>query len=496
MKLKCYFKIAFLTTLFILPKATFASTSETNSVVKIYVTTNKMDYYRPWQSQGMSASVGSGAIIEGNKILTNAHVVADQTFIQVKKDGSPKKYTAKVIAVGHDCDLAVLTVEDLDFFNGVKPLRFGKLPDLQDSVTVLGYPQGGGKISITEGVVSRLEVTSYSQSSRKLLTVQIDAAINPGNSGGPVLKNGEIVGIAMQVFQSGQNIGYMIPVPIINHFFEDLKDGHYDEFPVLGIEFSNTENKTLRSFFDITKKEGGILISKVIPFSPASGEVEEGDVVLEIDGVPIGEDGTFHFRNNQRLTISYLITEKQVNDFIKLKVIRNGEVKNLNIRLESFVSLIPASHHFKDPRYYIYGGMVFTVLSMDLLHSWGKKWWEKAPSNFIHYFLGSGRYNVDSKKEIVILLHVLSDNLNVGYHGYGGSIVTKVNEKSFNSFKEFVLLLDEIKKVDEHTILETETFNKIILDNSNIDAVNSAIMLRNNIPSPYSSDVQNWLTSQ
>ena len=65
--------------------------SITDSVVKVFVTTNKMDYYRPWQSEGIMAAVGSGVIVEGNRILTNAHLVSDHTFIQVKKDTDPKK---------------------------------------------------------------------------------------------------------------------------------------------------------------------------------------------------------------------------------------------------------------------------------------------------------------------------------------------------------------------------------------------------------------------
>jgi len=131
-----------------------ADVSLVDSVVKVFVTSNPMDYYRPWQAKGIKAGGGSGTVIEGNRILTNAHVVSDHTFIQVKKEADPKKYTARLVAIGHDCDLALLEVDDPQFFENVKPLTFGELPQQQDSVTVIGYPEGGGKISITEGVVS------------------------------------------------------------------------------------------------------------------------------------------------------------------------------------------------------------------------------------------------------------------------------------------------------------------------------------------------------
>lgn len=467
--------------------------SLTGAVVKVFVTSNAMDYYRPWQSKGIKPSVGSGAIIKGNRILTNAHVVSNHTFIQVKKDSNPKKYTAKVIAIGHDCDLALLEVDDPHFFDDVVPLEFGELPKQQDNVIVIGYPQGGDKISITEGVVSRVEVTSYAQSSRQLLTVQIDAAINPGNSGGPVVQNGKLVGIAMQIFRAGQNIGYMIPTPIIEHFFKDLDDGQYEGFPILGIDFKNTENDSLRELYGINNEKGGVLISKVLPFSPASGLLEVEDIVLEINGVSIGEDGTFLFRGNERLSLTHLVTKEHIGDEIALKIMRDIKIEYINVRLFPFVTLVPHTHYFEKPPYYIYGGIVFTVLSTDLAHSWGNRWWEKAPLDLVYYSIGTGRLNINNKKEMVVLLNILPDDINVGYHGIGNDIVSKVNGKEFKSFKEFVSLVNEAKNNEKYTIIETEHKSRIILRNENIEKVNKEILKRNNIPYQFSPDVDGWL---
>ena len=467
--------------------------SLTDSVVKVFVTSNSMDYYRPWQSKGIEASGGSGAIIKGNRILTNAHVVSDHTFIQVKKDADPKKYSAKVVAIGHDCDLALLEVDDAHFFDNIVPLEFGDLPKQQDNVTVIGYPQGGGKISITKGVVSRVEVTSYAQSSRQLLTVQIDAAINPGNSGGPVVKDGKLVGIAMQVLQVGQNIGYMIPIPVIDHFFKDLSDGEYDGFPIIGINFTNTENTALREFYGITNQKGGVLVTKVLPYSPASGNLLTGDIILEISDIPIGEDGTFPFRGNERLSLTHLVNKEYVGEEIKLKIVRNQKVKDITLRLNSFVTLVPQSHYFKKPPYFIFGGLVFTVLSTDLVYSWGKDWWEKAPLDFAYYSIGTGQLNIKEKRDIVVLLNILPDDINVGYLGIGNNVVEKVNGVEFKSFKEFVLLVDSTKSKEKYTAIDLEETYRIILSNENIDEINKEILLRNNIPYQYSPDVSQWL---
>ena len=468
-----------------------AAVSLRDSVLKVFTMSNSMDYYQPWQSVGNAGKTGSAVVISGNRILTNAHVVSDHTFIQVRKDSDPKKYTAKLLAVAHDCDLALLTVEDESFFKGVEPVDFGELPKLQEAVTVLGYPEGGDKLSITEGVISRIEITTYFESSRKLLTVQIDAALNPGNSGGPVLQNGKIVGIAMQGISNSQNIGYMIPAPVINHFFKDLDDGKYDGFPALGIEVTNTENPTLREFYKIKDQKGGVLINKVMPAMAAFDHLKEGDVVFKIDNVAIGEDGTFEFRDNERLSLTYLIDSKQIGEDVDIQFIRDGKMQDVKIKVGGFAQLVPPINYIEKPTYYIYGGLVFTVLSTDLLRAWGNRWLEQSPIDFLYYLLGTGRLNDENKKEIVVLLQILPDNINVGYHQYQNMIIKKINSQEVASFRDLVQTLSNQK--DKYTIIETEQKVKFILDNENIKSINDEILKRNNIPFQYSDDVKAWL---
>jgi len=185
----------------------FAQEDITGSIVKIYTVYNKHSYFRPWQMEGQRSATGSGCIIDGHRILTNAHVVADATFIQVKRAGEAKKYTAEVDVVAHECDLAILKVKDESFFKGAVPLEIGDLAEVRDDVATFGFPEGGEELGITEGVVSRVEIQEYTHSSAELLSCQIDAAINPGSSGGPVIKENKVVGVAFQADSGGENIG-------------------------------------------------------------------------------------------------------------------------------------------------------------------------------------------------------------------------------------------------------------------------------------------------
>ncbi|MCB9771726.1 MAG: trypsin-like peptidase domain-containing protein [Candidatus Omnitrophica bacterium] len=467
-----------------------AELSPRDSVVKIFVTSSRMDYFRPWQAIGNQAASGSGCIISGNRIITNAHVIDSATFIQVRKESDPRKYTAKIESVANDSDLAILSVNDPEFFKNTVPAQFGELPFLQDSVIVIGFPEGGDKISITGGVVSRIELVPYSKSGKKLIAVQIDAAINPGNSGGPVYQNGKVVGIAMQVMNNSQNIGYIIPTPVINHFLEDLNDKHYDGFPSLGVEARNTENKSLRDFYQLEKIDGGVLVTRVLQYSPAEKILREGDTIVEVENVPLAVDGTYEFRKNERLFFTHIINSKYMGESLQLKIVRNGNPTDVSVQLTEYTNLVPPPQHFVRPPYYIYGGLIFSVLSADLLKSWGQSWWEKAPVPFLNYLVGTGILNEKGKREVVVLLDVLPDDINVGYLDFGNEVISKVNGKEFGSFEEFIKLVES--NPSQYCVFETEQKVPIIISTDNIDQITKEILNRNNIPAQFSADVASW----
>ncbi|CAI0446105.1 unnamed protein product [Linum tenue] len=237
-----------------------------NAVVKVYCTHTTPDYCLPWQKQRQFTSTGSAFMIGNGKLLTNAHCVEYQTQVKVKRRGDDTKYVAKVLARGVDCDIALLAVESEQFWEGAEPLQLGHLPHLQEAVTVVGYPLGGDTISVTKGVVSRIEVTSYVHGSSDLLGIQIDAAINPGNSGGPAFNDcGECIGVAFQVYRSeeAENIGYVIPTTVVTHFLSDYeRNQKYTGFPSLGVLLQKLENPALRECLKVPCSQG-VLVRRV-----------------------------------------------------------------------------------------------------------------------------------------------------------------------------------------------------------------------------------------
>ena len=415
-----------------------------SSVVKVFAVKSNPNYHQPWQNYPQTSGTGSGCIISGNRILTNAHVAGNSTFLMVRRQGDPKKYIAKVVNTGHECDLAVLKVEDPDFYKDREPIPIGTLPRLQDTVTVVGYPVGGDNISITEGVVSRIEPTYYSHSGRYLLTTQIDAAINPGNSGGPVIKDGKIVGIAFQGNFNQENMGFMVPAPVIKHFLKDIEDGSYSGFPDINISISRMENPDLRKWAKMKDNQTGILISYVSPEERKKGVFKVNDVIMAIDGSNISNDATVPFREDEVIFFGNIIWMKYIGDKCHFKLLRDGKVLDIDYVLGVGKSLVPARKFDTLPEYYILGGLVFVPLTQNYLDAWGGNWRKNAPRSLVWY---AEKGEITKKQDqVVVLSTVLADDINVGYQNICYTAVKKLNGKKVKNLKSFINSIEKIKK--------------------------------------------------
>jgi len=409
------------------------------AIVKIYTVAKVPNYLSPWSSS-MRSATGSGAIIEDGYILTNAHVVADQAFLEVQRYGERKRYIAKVYAVSHQADLALLKVEEAAFFKGVAPLKFGTLPQVEQKIVVYGYPMGGNTLSATIGVVSRVEHHIYAHSGESFLAVQVDAAVNPGNSGGPALSNGKIVGVVMQVITKSQNIGYLVPVTMVRHFIDDMKDGKYDGFADLGLGTQNMENPAMRRYYGLDENITGKLIDKIVYHSSAAGLLKVGDIITAIDGHTIENDGTVEFRRHEYTNFYYFVDQHQMGGHVRLDIVRNRKPMQVEVPLtmrgdEMF--LVKTTRYDQMPTYMIYGGYVFSPLTRNLILSTSR--------NRLKLSCLAGKWQEKERDEVVVLLKVLASGMSRGDNSFGLWPFEKVNGKPFKNFREFLQLMEREK---------------------------------------------------
>jgi len=453
-----------------------------SSIVKIYTVSKATNYMEPWNSS-VQRSSGSGSIISGNRILTNAHVVANETFIEVKKYGDTKRYQAHVLYVSHDIDLALLEVEDKEFFKDTTPLTFGELPKMQDKVTVYGYPMGGHTISVSTGIVSRIEHNRYVHSGKNFLAIQIDAAINPGNSGGPTISNGKIVGVVMQGITFSQNIGYMVPVDMIQHFLKDVADGKHDGFPKLGIMTDKIENPSLKEYYHLAEEAGGILVVDIVHNSVLKDVLKKEDIITAIDGHKIESDGTVEFRKKQYTHFKYFIDLHQYGDEVTLDVLRNGKKMTLKATLPATSSKEKSTYakleYDKMPTYFMLGGYVFSPITQNLLNSSG------SPVLGLRY--AATKFPKKDKQELVVLLKVLASAHTRGDYGISMWHIAKVNGKEFKDFKEFYSLVTSSK--EKFVVLEDEDGAKVVINREEALASESKLLKRYSIKANKSDDL-------
>ena len=471
---------------FVFSITSYCSTTDfKNAIVKVYVTTSSYDYHSPWLSPHTQSSSGSGFVIDDKLIVTNAHVSSNTTFIQVQKAGDFSKYTAKVVKSSDECDLALLKVEDEEFYKDVRPLKVGSLPKVGQEVIVYGFPLGGLELSLTKGVVSRVEVTEYIHSGQNLLACQVDAAINPGNSGGPVLSDGYVVGVAFQGWFFTQNIGYIISTDVLTRFVEGFKKGKDIRIPYHGITVQEFENLSLRESLGADKKVTGVLVSNIALNSPAKDVLEIGDVITKINGIEIANNGTFSFRPGERTSLSHLVSKEYLGNILKLEVFRNKKLINKEIKLDKTlddVKVIGNRIYDKAPSYYIKGGLVFQPLTRNL---GGYKWWQ-FHDELVKYVLADPDKDKNIK-EFVVLNKVLADEVNNGYHNLRYEIVETLNGQTINSIEQFVNLMDNFKG----KFYEITTKNKlrIVLEREKADKSNSAILEKYGIEKDRSKDL-------
>ncbi|CAI5462663.1 unnamed protein product [Closterium sp. Yama58-4] len=532
-----------------------------DSVVKVFAVGSSPNYRLPWQNKPQREVTGSGFVIMGRRILTSAHIVADQAFVLVRKHGSPKKYLAQVQAVAHECDLALLT--------------------LQESVAVVGYPQGGDNISISMGVVSRVEPTKYAHSGAHLLAIQIDAAINPGNSGGmerrslleeenespgikglgwedeggdgmmfensqkslgimglrgedgqgeremgeeggeedvglgggwaeieaeraaeeaaaraaPVAMRVEyrVVGVAFQNLTGAENIGYIVPTPIIHRFLHDAALHHrrFHGFSSLGVACQPLDNWQLRAHLRLPPTATGVLVNAVQPLSESSRWIKKDDVLTAFDCVPIADDGSVLFRKRERLPFDYLVSLKGGGERARVSVYRGGQLMHFDMTVNPLPPLVPAQQFDSAPSYFIFAGLVFMPLSQPYLHEYGPDWLHSSPRRLCDLALR----NLPEKpgQQIIILSRVLPDEVNSGYERLADLQVLKVNGME----------VDNIRQLKDAVLETSGPFVRFDLEDGRIIAIdmaaarksNAQILRRYRVPSASSWDLRQMADS-
>jgi S1-C subfamily serine protease len=435
------------------PAAAPTAPDVANSVVKVFSTIRYPDPYKPWTKQAPTEATGSGVIIEGKRILTNAHVVLYASQVQVQANEAGDKVSATVVAIAPGIDLAVLELDDPTFFDNRPPVpRANKLPQIKDTVLAYGYPTGGSSLSITKGIVSRIEFVPYKFPVSGLM-IQIDAAINPGNSGGPAIAGDQMIGLAFRKLTGDDNIGYIIPNEEVEIFLKDIADGHYDGKPALYDDLQTLENPALRDFLKLDKSVEGMIVHK--PFkADAAYPLKQWDVITHIGDAPIDNQGMVKIGPDLRVGFGYLIQKFAANGQLPLTIVRGGKSEKVSVPVSPDRPTLVEDLDGQYPPYFIYGPLVFSKATWQFVGGIEKAGGGRA--------LGFGKSplvtrafdppDADLDELVVVSSPFFPHKLAKGYGNPAGSVVASINGTRVRSLKQLVTLLRDLK--DDFVTLE------------------------------------------
>jgi S1-C subfamily serine protease len=299
-------------------------------------------------------------------------------------------------------------------------------------VAAYGFPNGGETLSITEGVVARVEHGIYVHSGERLLAIQMDAAIAPGSSGGPLLRDGRVVGVAMQSFKDSA-IGSAVPAPMVRQFLDDAADGRLQGVPELELRWQKLENPALKASVGLSDGATGVLVTEV--GTPAKEVLERGDVLLAVGGRDVADDGTVELRPGERTDLVLAADVRQLGAWLPVLYLRRGTVRQGELRLDRARGdgrLVPRLFD-RAADYYIYGGLVFVTLTRNFLDTAGQ--W--APPRLAAL---SPRAQGTPGQEVVLLADVLTAEVNAGYELGRWSVVTRVDGQEIRDLADLARL--------------------------------------------------------
>ena len=400
----------------------------------IHFTVNKVELKltAPWKTGKTSDSTASGFYIGDKRIITNSHVVNNAASVRLERNGKPGTFKGIVLFISPMCDLAIVTVENDAFWDGLECVEIDdEIPHLGEAVLAVGYPKVNKTVTVTRGVVSTvcLKDLSLLGMNPRLICIQIDAAINPGNSGGPVIgvDSKKLVGVAFSHLRNAQLMCFIISVPVLRMFLKEFersnakicisnasnvsscknsegvnpndsssssdsgmktvsrtKVTNYGCLPEVGFYCDELKNVSMRKHFFGDKFQMddffGCVIMCVREFTPVSDVLKVDDVLLAVDGHPVSENGEFHFRNHEWLHFDWLISKKEFGSTVELKILRKKEdspheVNELVVQvpIKRVNHLIPKILGVDfEPYWIILGGLVFVKLSVPLIVQLGK----------------------------------------------------------------------------------------------------------------------------
>jgi S1-C subfamily serine protease len=448
-----------------------------DSVVRLTTQVRYPNPIRPWSRSNAIEGYGTGVHIGGGRILTNAHLVLYATEIDVLSRGGRERTETVIQYMDPESDLAILLAKDSDLLQKLPAMTIaGNAPKTQEHVTVYGFPVGGDQLSVTQGVISRIEVASLGIGIfGKVL--QVSAAINPGNSGGPGVVDGKMVGLVFSRLEEAENTGYLISSDEVSRFLQDIEDGKVDG--KLGMEtqlnLKSLENETVRKMLKAPPGTHGIVLNPngekklrggLLPF----------DIITHIGEYEIDDEGAGRLKSGLRVPAFYLAHLTVKDGQIPMKVVRDGkEILISYPAVRSRDSLIQQLRGEEFP-YFVHGPLIFAPLMRDSTPLYTRLNPELLARNSPWITRGNDLKAFPDEELVVVTAPLFQHRCMKGFEEVLGQVVSRVNGITIRNFRHLV----EVLRDADEPFLKVEFMEShspvLVFDQKQIESITESIL--------------------
>lgn len=458
------------------------------SLVRVNVTGQPYDYFRPWQKKAPVSKRALGAVLSKGRVLVTADLISNQNYVELERAESGEKTAANVDVIDYEANLALLEPSEKSFLDGITPLDIASDTVVGDRIAAWQLEPTGALVA-TEGLVTTIQMTRYPADVNQFLTYRISLPMQYRENSYtiPLVKNNRLAGLLLRYDPRSQLID-AIPAPIITHFLKEAEGQQYRGFPAVGFSFFPTRDPQLRKYAGETGKTGGVYITNVEPNMPATkAGIQAGDIVTAIGNHEIDQNGNYVDPLYGKIEFTNLISaHSYAGDVLPFQIQREGKPMELKVTLEhrdakDFVC--PPYSLDEAPKYLVLGGLIFQELTRQYLKEWGPNWQREAPPRFVYFDRFQSELFPGEHRRIVILSQVLPANNTIGYDEFSYLTVTKVNGREIKSLND---LAAAIKQPIEGGFIKIETEEdpkQIELDPKDIEAEAASLQENYGIPS-------------
>ena len=407
-------------------------------LVRVNVTGQQYDNFRPWQKKAPFSKRGLGAVLPRERVLVTADLVANHNYVELERAETGEKSAAEVRVIDYESNLALLEPTEKNFLEGLSPLEFALDTVVGDRLAAWQLEQTGALV-VTEGLVTSVQMMRYPVEVGQFLTYRMSISMQYRENSYtvPLVKNNKLAGLLLRYDARGQLLD-AIPAPIITHFLKDAESQEYKGFPAAGFSFFPTRDPQLRKFAGQTGKPAGVYVTSVDPNSPAmKGGLQPGDIITSIKNNELDQNGNYVDPLYGKIEFTNLLTAHVfAGDTVPFQIQREGKPMQLQITLEHRPAqnyVIPPYNLDQAPPYYVAGGLIFLELSRQYLKEWGVNWQKEAPPRFVYLDRFQSEFFPEGNRRIVIISQVLPSASTIGYDDLAFLTVKKVNGKEINS---------------------------------------------------------------